>query len=239
MAPLLAIIPGIALGFLLGGRLGRLADFHLRALWLFYVAIGLQLIAYPSMIMPYAVPENVASVLQVLSYAALVVITVVNRRVPGMLLAGAGMLSNLVTIIANGGHMPALPAAMRAAGLTYTGVKNNSVAEAAPRLPWLVDRFAAPHWVPIANIYSVGDVLIVTGVVVLIAGGMGARVPFLRRPARAELGGRQHRGSPVELQLALYHEMRRRGHVQLGDQKRPPVDRDPKDHRPARLAADR
>ena len=66
-----------------------------------------------------------------------------------------------MAILANGGHMPALPAAMRAAGLTYTGVQNNSVAEATPRLAWLVDRFAAPHWLPIANIYSLGDMLIV------------------------------------------------------------------------------
>jgi hypothetical protein len=235
MAVLLAVIPGVLLGLLLGGRPGRLADLHLRALWLFYAAIGLQLIAYPPVNLHYAVPENVATVLQVLSYAALIGITVVNVRVPGMLLAGVGMLSNLAAILVNGGHMPALPSAMRGAGLTYTGVHNNSVADAAPTLPWLVDRFVAPHWLPSANVYSVGDVLIVLGVVVLVACGMGARIPFVRRPA-AELERRAYRGSPVELQLALYHEMRRRGHVQVGDQKRPPVDRDPKDHRPARLA---
>jgi hypothetical protein len=239
MALILAILPGIVVGLLLGGRIGRLADLRLRSLWLFYAAIGLQLVAYPSIIMPYALPDRAATTLQVLSYAALVAITMINRRLPGMVIAGVGMLSNLAAILLNGGHMPALPAAMRAAGLTFTGVDNNSVADAAPTAPWLVDRFAAPHWLPGANIYSVGDILIVLGVIVLVAAGMGARLPFLRRAAGSQLDRRPHRGSPVELQLALYHEMRRRGHVEVRDQQRPPVDRDPKDHGPARLAADR
>lgn len=236
MALLLAVIPGIVLGLLLGGRVGRLADLRLRGLWLFYAAIALQLVAYPSAIMPFAMPDRAATALQVLSYGALVGVTVINARVPGMAVAGAGMLSNLAAILANGGHMPALPAAMRAAGLTYTGVHNNSIADAHPRLAWMVDRFAAPGWLPGANVYSVGDMLIVLGVVVLVAAGMGARIPGLPRRGGGELDRRTHRGSPVELQLALYHEMRRRGHVQVGDQKRAPVDRNPKDHRPARLA---
>jgi hypothetical protein len=236
MALLFAVLPGIAVGLLLGGRIGRLADLRLRAVWLFYAAIALQLVAYPSVIMPYAVPDRAAVGLQVLSYAALIAVTVINARVPGMALAGAGMLANLAAILANGGHMPALPSAMRAAGLTYTGVHNNSVADASPHLAWLVDRFVAPSWLPGANIYSLGDMLIVLGVIVLVAAGMGARLPFLRPLAGSQLDRRPYRGSPVELQLALYHEMRRRGHVQVGDQKRPPIDRDPKDHGPARLA---
>jgi hypothetical protein len=239
MALILALLPGIVVGLALGGGIGRLADLRLRSLWLFYAAIGLQLVAYPSIVMPYAVPNRAATVLQVLSYAALVAVTMINWRLPGMVIAGAGMLSNLAAILLNGGHMPALPAAMRAAGLSFTGIHNNSVAEAAPTLPWLVDRFAAPHWLPGANVYSVGDMLIVLGVIVLVAAGMGARIPFLRRESARRLDRRPHRGSPVELQLALYHEMRRRGHVEVRDQQRPPVDRDPNDHRPARLAADR
>ena len=88
----------------------------------------------------------------------------------------------------HGGHMPALPRAMRDAGLSYTGVHNNSVAEAHPRLAWFVDRWAAPGWVPAGNVFSVGDVLIGLGAVVLIAAAMGARLPF-RGPATAAAPG--------------------------------------------------
>jgi hypothetical protein len=98
------------------------------------------------------------------------------------------MLLNLAAILANGGHMPALPSAMRDAGLSYTGVHNNSVAAAHPHLAWFVDRWAAPGWVPAGNVFSVGDVLIAIGVVVLIAAAMGARLPF-RAPAAATADG--------------------------------------------------
>jgi hypothetical protein len=91
------------------------------------------------------------------------------------------MLMNLAAILANGGHMPALPEAMRGAGLTFDGVHNNSVASSDPNLGWFVDRFAAPSWLPMGNVYSVGDVLIGVGIALTVAAAMGARVALLRR----------------------------------------------------------
>ncbi len=58
--------------------------------------------------------------------------------------------------------MPALPAPLHAAGLHFEQSRN-SAALLTPHLPWLVDRWAAPGWVPLANVYSVGDVLIALG----------------------------------------------------------------------------
>jgi hypothetical protein len=79
--------------------------------------------------------------------------------------------------------MPALPSAMRDSGLNFSGVHNNSVREASPNLAWFVDRWAAPTWMPFGNIFSVGDVLIAVGAIVVIAAAMGARLPFRRTPA--------------------------------------------------------
>ena len=110
------------------------------------------------------------------------------NRLTGMPIAGAGMLLNLAAILSNGGHMPALPGAMRHAGLSYTGVHNNSVAEAHPNLAWFVDRWAAPSWIPAGNVFSVGDVLIAVGAIVLITAAMGARLPF-RRPGVPAVDG--------------------------------------------------
>ena len=39
----------------------------------------------------------------------------------------------------------------------------NSTASSDPSLPWLVDRWAAPDWLPLANVFSVGDVVIAVG----------------------------------------------------------------------------
>jgi hypothetical protein len=169
-----AVILGVVLGLLLGGRLGRLADLELRAWWLFFAAIGLQLIAFPSAIFPVDLPQGLSTALSIASYVCLVAVTALNLRLPGMAIAGLGMLANLAAILANGGHMPALPGAIREAGLTHHGVYNNSVAEASPRLPWLVDRWAAPDWVLFGNVFSVGDVMLAIGVAVLVCAAMGA-----------------------------------------------------------------
>jgi Family of unknown function (DUF5317) len=177
------VIVGVAVGLLLGGRLERIADMRLRAPWLFYAAIALQLLAFPSLFMPWHASETLATALSIGSYGCLLAVFALNARLTGMPVAGAGMLLNLSAILANGGHMPALPSAMRDAGLSYTGVHNNSVAEAHPALAWFVDRWAAPGWVPAGNVFSVGDVLIAVGAIVLVAGAMGARVPLRRHPA--------------------------------------------------------
>jgi hypothetical protein len=93
---------------------------------------------------------------------------------------------NLVAILANGGRMPATPAAMEAAGLDFA-VKHNSVAASEPNVGWLVDRFAAPDWVPLTNVYSVGDVVIALGAFALVFAAMGARLPRLPLRRRSEL----------------------------------------------------
>lgn len=172
-----AVLIGLLTGLLMGGRLSRLAEVRLRGRWLFFAAIALQLIAYPPFI-GVRPGDGPATALQVVSYGCLVAVTVLNLRLTGMAIAGAGMLCNLVAILANGGHMPGLPSALADAGLTYDGVRNNSVRDAAPNLPWLVDRWAAPDWVPWGTVFSVGDVLLGIGVAVVIAAAMGPRLPW-------------------------------------------------------------
>jgi hypothetical protein len=43
---------------------------------------------------------------------------------------------------------------------------------AQPALELLTDRFALPHWLPLANVFSVGDILIGAGVFALIVATM-------------------------------------------------------------------
>jgi hypothetical protein len=76
--------------------------------------------------------------------------------------------------------MPVLPEAMHAAGYAYD-VHFNSAATASPHLAWLVDRWAAPHWLPGANVFSVGDVLIALGGILFPLGATGALHRLRRR----------------------------------------------------------
>ena len=171
----LAVGLGVVLGYLLGGRLSRLAVMPIRAPWLFYVAIGLQVAAFPSGALPWSIGNSLATGLWLLSYAVLVAGAAINLRLPGAAVMGLGMSCNLAAVLANGGHMPALRSALRAAGALYRGVHNNSAIAAHPHLAWLIDRWPVPAWIPMGNVYSAGDVLIATGAVVLVCAGMGVR----------------------------------------------------------------
>ncbi len=162
MALALPLLAGLLVSPLLGGRLSRLAELRVRLLPAFYAGITLQIAAFPVSALPWRTPDRAAVVLWLVSYGLFIAGAAANLRLPGIPLVGIGMLSNVAAIVWNGGHMPALPSALRAAGLHFTQSRNSSLA-AHPHLPWLVDRWAAPGWVPWGNVFSVGDVLIAAG----------------------------------------------------------------------------
>lgn len=172
MALALPLLAGFVLAPLLGGRWSRLGTLRLRTVWIFYVAIALQLIAFPVKVLPWHTSDRIGVVLWLISYGIFAIGIAGNFRMPGMPLIAAGLVSNLSAIVSNGGHMPALPSALRGAGLHFT--KNRNSAElASPHLSWLVDRWAAPSWIPWANVFSVGDVLIATGGLLFALGATG------------------------------------------------------------------
>jgi Family of unknown function (DUF5317) len=162
VALVLPLLLGLAVAPLVGGRWQSLGRVRLTGVPLFYAAIALQIAAFPVRRMPWRTPDRIAIILWIVSYALFALALLLNARVPGVALVGAGLVSNVAAIIANRGHMPALPGALHAAGLHFT-VSRNSAMSTAPHLPWLVDRWAAPGWIPWANVFSVGDVAIAAG----------------------------------------------------------------------------
>ena len=183
MALALPLVAGRLLAPLLGGSWWRVADVRLRLVTAFYVAIALQVVAFPASALPWHTSDRVAVVLWLSSYAVFALAAGANLRAPGMALVVAGMCSNLVAILTNGGHMPALPSALRAAGLHFKTSRNSTVA-ASPHVAWLIDRWALPSWVPLGNVFSVGDVAIAAGGFVFVLVATGA-VAFRRRRAAA------------------------------------------------------
>ena len=173
---------GLVLAPLFGGRLNALGELRLRALPLFYLGLALQLIAFPIHMFPWRTPDRVGVVIWLVSYGVFIVACACNVRLAGVPFVATGMGLNLLAICTNGGHMPALPSALRAAGMHFTK-SNNSVMASSPHFAWFVDRWAAPSWVPWGNVFSVGDVLIMLGGVVFAFGAMQA-FPKLRSRAR-------------------------------------------------------
>ena len=152
-----------------GGRLTRLAQVSFRYPSLVIFSLALQILIFSSWWNrlggdPWIPP------LYVLSMLILAFWFVLNFRLPGMVVIGLGLLLNLVAITANGGRMPASPAALELAGkvsrLTNPedAVHTNSIlASEETRLYYLTDIFALPKPFPLANVFSVGDILIALG----------------------------------------------------------------------------
>jgi Family of unknown function (DUF5317) len=162
---------GLVVGRLLGGRIGRLADTRIVARELVFVALGLQVIAFPFDFLPWTTPSILSRILWLGSFALLILMLVLNRTLRGALIVAAGLTCNVVAVVANGGLMPVRPGALEAAGTSYH-VHNNSIQLGHPHLSLLIDRWAVPHWLPLGNVFSVGDVLIALGTVVAIAAAM-------------------------------------------------------------------
>lgn len=179
-----SVLVALALGILLGGSPAALGELRIRRTWLAYSAIALQVVAFPSNVLPWSTPDGVARGLWLLSYAMLIALILQNRHIRGIGVVAAGLVCNLVAIIANGGLMPVTEDALRDAGLSYD-VRNNSVSLAEPHLSALVDRFAAPEWLPLGNVFSVGDVLIGVGIVIVIVLAMQPRLLRWVTPASA------------------------------------------------------
>jgi hypothetical protein len=148
-----------------GGSLTRLASVRLRGVWLGVAALALQVLVmtvWPSMPHPLAVAGHLAS------YVMLGVVLWLNRRLPGMWLVALGVGANAVTIAVNGGTLPASAHALRAAGIHLRAGFDNSGVVAHPHLAWLGDVMVTPSWLPLRNMLSIGDVLLVVGAAVLV-----------------------------------------------------------------------
>ena len=174
-----AVIIGVVLGYVLSGRIRNLSRLSLRSLWLVGVAILIQFAIFPLFssraIFPYATTQ-----LHLTSYALLFLFFIVNYRVWALLVIAAGSISNLVVIAVNGGRMPSSPYALTCAGqpeiaqkLITDGVMGN-VALMGDRthLNFLGDWLYLPRGVPLATAFSIGDLTIAIGLVILIVWGM-------------------------------------------------------------------
>jgi hypothetical protein len=182
MFMLWAIPLGFVAGLAIGGRPANLAAFRFQWGWLAVAGLLVQLVLFtPS---GDALTGSAGPVIYIGSTLAVFVAVLRNIRIPGMAVAALGALSNLAAIAANGGAMPADPAALATAGLPIDD-HLNSVVLADPALRPLTDIFAIPAWLPMANVFSVGDVLLAVGIIWTIAATM-------RRPTGPEPG------APVE-----------------------------------------
>lgn len=191
-----SLLFGLLFAVLLGGKPARLIAVNFRLGWTVLLALGLQIVLFSRA--GAGLEDGLRSSLHLASYGFLIAFALVNLRLRALAPVLFGMGLNAVTIAANGGRMPVSESAARAAGIPIE--PHSNVSASADRLWFLGDVFAVPSGFPLANVFSVGDLLIAFGVASFIVfasledGGGRALSPSrmlepLRTPTYRRLAG--------------------------------------------------
>lgn len=179
---------------LAGGRLARLSSFKIRSTLLLLCGLALQVVI--TVVVPDG-PDWLNPSVHVLSYLLVLAFLVRNIAVPAMWIVALGGLLNFVVIVANGGVMPATSSALAAVGETSeSGAFVNSGVLSHPNLAFLGDTFALPRGMPLNNVFSVGDVLIALGVLLMVHAVCGTRLGKWVPAIPAWRAKRQHSTCP-------------------------------------------
>jgi hypothetical protein len=181
---------------LTGGRLGRLLDLQLRWGWAALGALALQIII--TTLAPTG-STGVHALLHVASYALAGACIVANRRITGLPILALGAALNSLAIITNAGIMPASARAMRLAGLAPADHFANSAPVAHPHLLALGDVIPVPGPWPLGNVISIGDLLIIAGLLSILHHASRATPSTpdsdaLSNPPRPEVNRAAHHG---------------------------------------------
>lgn len=182
---LVAVVAGLAIGRGLGGRLSGFAATRLRLVPLVVAAVAVQVaLTVTARSDPRIAAHPSGLRLAALAVSYLLAGAFVAANIPGrarLFAAGlgcvlAGWLANLLAILANSG-MPVSAAALASAGLRQAAVPTGGllakhvIARAGGPLTYLGDVIPIG---PLRTIVSVGDLLMLVGIVAAIAGAMRA-----------------------------------------------------------------
>jgi hypothetical protein len=132
----------------------------------------------------------VQRVLFLLSHLLLLAFVWRNRRLPGVVVAGLGIAINLIVIIANGGFMPISPETLAwlspgidphllPIGSHLGNSKDIILTPGQTRLWALSDVLALPPPFPWPAAFSLGDLVIAAGIVLLLQGSNPASASSL------------------------------------------------------------
>jgi len=178
----LAVVVGLAASLVRhrGGTFHRIAAIPLHSAWLALLAFVLQ---WPLLQAPAGPVQRIGvqQALFLLSHLMLLSFVWRNRQLPGIQIVGLGVMCNLLVIAANGGLMPITPEtlvqinpgstlAQWPIGAHYGYSKDIILLREDVRLWALSDILVIPPPFPRFAAFSLGDLLIAVGIVVLLQG---------------------------------------------------------------------
>lgn len=191
MFMLYAVLFGLLGGYLLRGNLDGLLELRFHWPYLALAGLAAQVLVFSTPLT--AVIGDNGALIFVGSAVAVFIVVLRNWRIAGLPIVALGAASNLAAILANGGWMPASRDALTSLGKTIGPEYSNSREFTSPGLPFLTDIFALPRWVPFANVFSAGDVILGLGVFLAIVVAMR---PIPRPPRVVPLTPAPGTGSP-------------------------------------------
>ena len=167
---LMGIAVGLVFGIVLGGHLSALINAHLRFAALILAAVLLRFGTQWAIGQGVAIADTLRWPLYAAAFGMLVGALWLNRRSPGLLVVMVGVASNAIAMLVNGGWMPVLAPALRAAGLSVTEINPSYHVVLPLDLGAEFLRMAGPlgDVIPfpfplLPNVVSLGDVLISIG----------------------------------------------------------------------------
>ncbi len=193
MILVVAVIVGIGVALLRGGTFRRLADLPFRLGWLALLCLLVQMyvIYYPAE--RVQMERSLHATLMLGSYAVLTIVVLSNWRIPGMLMIGLGLLLNLAVMASNGGFMPVTREAILTTGtrapheLPLDGERlarsKDVLLPAEQTQLWLLSDVITAPKMPLARVYSIGDLVVAAGTFVLLQAAM---VPSRKRRSLGE-----------------------------------------------------
>jgi hypothetical protein len=175
-----AVVAGLLITVLRAKLTGRhLKPIELKISWLVFVAVIPQFILFQIPAIARYIPEAWIPIILVISQALLVGFAAANVTKPGFGVLGFGSLANFLAIVFNGGWMPISPETVRRilpalpydfdlVGRRLGQSKDWIFSNSDIHLPWLSDRFTLPGWISYKLAFSVGDVMIAIGAILLL-----------------------------------------------------------------------
>ena len=175
---------GLGAGLVTGLGWSRLRGHPYRSptlnhIWLVFVGFLPQFLAIYLGNTRVTIPDWLAALSIVTSQLVLLIFAWLNRHLVGMSMLIAGLVFNMVVMVANGGFMPINP---NTAGRlvdaeiiasfelgSRIGYKDILLPAKETRLEWLADRFLPPVGFPYQVAFSLGDVFIALGAFWMLA----------------------------------------------------------------------
>lgn len=169
---IISIAVAIILGYISGGRIKNLENINLKAMYLVFIAFGLELVVVTCMRRSLLSAGTTTYLIDLAMYSLLMIFIILNRKNIFIIIMGIGFLLNAVPIFLNGGVMPVSSEAIRvlefSPNIDSEGLY--TIIDSSTRFWFLGDiipiRFISSF------IVSIGDIITSAGLILLIVTGM-------------------------------------------------------------------